>query len=145
MFFYFLIHLLTLTQPLNELEPLNTGSIEVIVTNIDNRNGDVWAALFDSEKGFPSGYTKSTLHEKGVAQNNKATVVFNNIKPGRYAIALFHDANGDKKLNTNFIGIPKEGYGFSNNPKVTFSAPGFKEAAFDHSGDSRLIIKMKYF
>lgn len=63
--------------------------------------------------------------QKGVAR-----YVFNSIPYGDYAAKPYHDKNGNKKLDTNFIGIPKEPYGFSNNARGTLSAPEYIKAKF---------------
>ncbi len=62
---------------------------------------------------------------------------------GTYAVSLFHDVNADRQLNTNFAGIPKEPYGFSNNPKSTFGPPDYKEAAFRLSKDTTITVKLR--
>jgi uncharacterized protein (DUF2141 family) len=58
-------------------------------------------------------------------------VVLKNLKPGNYAFKYFHDENDDEKLNTNFVGMPKEGFGFSNNAKGTFGIPAFEKMIFE--------------
>lgn len=63
---------------------------------------------------------------------------------GKYAVTIFHDVNGDAELSTNFIGIPKEPYGFSNNPKSTFGPPSFEESVFEFKEDGQQIeIELK--
>ena len=63
--------------------------------------------------------------------NNKSVIAIKDLKPGKYAFKFFHDENNDEKLNTNFMGIPKEGYGFSNNAKGKFGPPSFDKMIFD--------------
>jgi uncharacterized protein (DUF2141 family) len=66
--------------------------------------------------------------------------------PGTYAVALFHDENDDHHLNTNALGIPTEGYGFSNNPTLYFGPPGLDKVRFSlHPGDNPIAIRMKYY
>ena len=65
------------------------------------------------------------------------------IPDGEYAIAFFIDANGNKKLDKNFLGIPKEQYGFSNNAMGTLSAPSFEQAKFKVTGNTVQNIKLK--
>lgn len=120
------------------------GEIKVKVTGVNKKRGEVMLALFSSPKGFPYETSYAIQKQKGNAANGSVEVNFTNIKPGTYAIALFHDTNGDGKLNTNFMGIPKEGYGVSNNTYNTFSAPGYKESSFVHNNSSELTIQMKY-
>lgn len=67
------------------------------------------------------------------------------LKPGTYAIAMMHDEDGDKKFKTGWFGIPKEGFGFSNNPTIIFGPPSFEKAGFDFGSHNKLEIRMKYF
>lgn len=63
---------------------------------------------------------------------------------GRYAVAVIHDANEDGKLNSGFLGIPKEGFGFSRNPKIRTSAPDFEDTAIllaDQSTSIQILLK----
>lgn len=69
-----------------------------------------------------------------------------NLKPGTYAIAVFHDENNNDELDSNFIGIPKESVGFSQNPSFSFGPPDFEEADFKLADDKiHLTVKMKKF
>ena len=63
--------------------------------------------------------------------NSNATTLTVELKPGKYALALFLDANKNKKLDTNIVGAPKERFGFSNNPRILFGAPNFNECDFE--------------
>lgn len=66
--------------------------------------------------------------------------------PGYYAVALFHDENENRHFDTNFLGIPVEGYGFSNNPRLTLGPPPLKEARFSvHAGDNPISIGLTYY
>jgi uncharacterized protein (DUF2141 family) len=65
------------------------------------------------------------------------------LAPGSYAVSVFHDANGNGKLDT-FVGIPKEGYGFSRNPPFRPRAPRFDEAQVDLTGNSSTVITLRY-
>ncbi len=66
--------------------------------------------------------------------------------PGTYAVALFHDENDDHHLNTNALGIPTEGYGFSNNPTLYLGPPGLEKVRFAlHPSDNTVAIRMKYY
>ena len=64
------------------------------------------------------------------AKTGRVEVVFEDVAPGRYGIVVLHDENENRKIDRNFIGLPKEGWGMSNNPRPGFSAPNFEAAAF---------------
>jgi uncharacterized protein (DUF2141 family) len=132
--------LLSATSPSIEAR----GIIKVRVTSVHNKKGEVMLALFSYSKGFPYETSYAIQKQKGNAVNGVIELSFTDIPPGTYAIAMFHDTNHDGKLNTNFMGIPKEVYGVSNNTYNTFSAPGYKESSFSHNDLTELTIQMKY-
>lgn len=71
--------------------------------------------------------------------------MFTNLPEGVYAVSVFHDENMNQKLDKNFMGIPKEGYGASNNPKKKMGPPDFEETKFQLSGQAQsLEIKLMY-
>ena len=121
------------------------GDIDVTVTGISNQKGEIMVALFDSPEGFPQNPGKAIKLGKCPAQKGNVVIHLKEVPPGKYAIALFHDTNGDAILNTNFLGIPKEGYGVSNNIKNKMSAPKYQQAIFVHGeGPSSLTIFINY-
>lgn len=65
------------------------------------------------------------------------------LAPGDYAVAVIHDANGNGKLDT-FMGIPREGFGFSRNPVIGFGPPRFSAAQFPLAGSDRQEVKLRY-
>ena len=67
-------------------------------------------------------------------------------RPGAYAISVYHDADSDGRFDQSFIGLPKEGYGFSNNPSTLVGPPSFRAARFVvREGDVQIIIRLSYF
>ena len=68
----------------------------------------------------------------------------NHLPEGKYAISVMHDEDGDGKLKKGPMGIPKEGFGFSNNPKIFFGAPDFDKVLFQMNDDTVVKIVMKY-
>lgn len=121
------------------------GNIRVTVNEVNKKNGEVMVALFSSSKGFPYETGNAIQKLKGRAVNGVVELTFPSIPEGTYAIALFHDTNGDGQLNTNFMGIPKEGYGVSNNRYNTFSAPDYPTCSFRHDKSlTDLSIRIKY-
>ncbi len=121
------------------------GDIDVKVTGVSNQKGEIMVALFDSPEGFPQNSVKAIKLVKSPAQKGDVVMYLKEVPSGKYAIALFHDTNGDAILNTNFMGIPKEGYGVSNNIRNKFSAPKFQQASFIHGeGQTTLTISINY-
>lgn len=78
-------------------------------------------------------------------RDKEASLSFTNIPPGIYAIFLFHDTNNNNRMDKNFLGIPKEGYGASRNRLPFAAAPGFQENKFQVAPNSsvRLHIKLR--
>lgn len=72
------------------------------------------------------------------------TCVFSGIAPGTYAVALFHDENGNGKLDTNFLGIPREGVGVSNNKMRTLGPPTWEDSKFVLAGNLVLNVTLHY-
>jgi uncharacterized protein (DUF2141 family) len=108
------------------------GEIKVKVKGLKNNKGHIICGLFTSEKGFPSEPKGNAVTVQKVASTKpEVECRFSDLKMGTYAISVLHDENDNDKMDTNFIGIPKEGYGASLNHYHTTSAPTFSENKFD--------------
>ena len=109
--------------------------IHVKVLNIRNSTGTVACALFESPVGFPTEFLRSATNTMVIKiRKTQARCDFEDIPPGTYAIALIHDENMNGKLDTNWLGIPKEGYGFSNDARGVVGTPSFSAASFPYDG-----------
>ena len=108
----------------------NTCSLVIHVDGFRNQKGDVGVSLFTSPDGWPEKNDKAFLHGPHPFSGDKTTVTLE-VPAGRYAITVLHDENGNHKMDRNFLGIPKEGYGFANNPRVFLTPPDFKTASID--------------
>jgi uncharacterized protein (DUF2141 family) len=115
--------------------------IHVEISGLRNDKGQVVCALHSSADGFPKNDQKAVGHAKSPISNGHAVCEFPDIKEGTYAVSVFHDENSNGKLDTNFMGIPREGVGASNNAKGHFGPPKFAAASFRFSG-SRLELKI---
>ncbi len=114
----------------------NSGTVILTVVGLDNDKGDVKVGLFNSAQSF-SGKTKEKYGGSVIKIfGKKARCVFSNIPYGEYAIKLFHDEDGDDRIDTNFLGMPTEEYGFSNNAKGLFGLPSYDKAKFVVSSDT---------
>jgi len=120
--------------------------IHVKVLNIRNSTGTVDCALFDSPEGFPVEALLSAMNVMVIKiRKTEARCDFEDIPPGTYALAVFHDENMNGKLDTNWLGIPKEGYAFSNDVKALLAAPSFSDASFQYDGGTLdLTIRLHY-
>lgn len=109
--------------------------IHVKILDIRNSTGAVACALFESPAGFPTEYLHSATNIMIIKVRDKqARCDFEDIPPGTYALAVVHDENMNGKLDVNWLGIPTEGYGFSNDAKALLGAPSFSAASFPYDG-----------
>lgn len=121
--------------PLSSLYAQSELKIEIL--NLRNSKGVVLVYLLDkNEESFKNGKSKIT--------DMKCTIIIKDLPDGEYAVRCFHDENEDEKLNSNLIGMPKEGFGFSNDPLSRFGPPDFEEWLFTVSGDTEIAISTKY-
>jgi uncharacterized protein (DUF2141 family) len=104
-------------------------TLRIHVDEFRNTRGNLGTVIFASPAGWPEDTSKSFRH--GPAPIDKSTRTAEaewQIPPGIYGVAVIHDENSNHKLDRNFLGIPKEGFGFANNPHVGLSAPPFSAA-----------------
>ena len=114
---FFILMFLLLSSYAWALYNTNTGDIAISVQGLKHDNGQIIITLHSPFEGkFPSdeAIIKS---EKAFIKNGTAIVEFRGIEYGNYAFAVHHDENGNGEMDTNFLGIPKEGWAFSNNSK----------------------------
>lgn len=117
------------------------NSLTVVIKGVKDGQGKVAVALFNNEKDF----MKSRLVGKVIdASAGEVQVVFENVAPGDYAISVMHDENENDKLDSNLIGMPKEGFGFSNDAMGMFGPPSFEKAKFTCSPSQTISVTMKY-
>lgn len=120
-------------------------TLNIQINKIKNDKGEILVSLYNNEQGFPYEATSSIKTFSVKASKGSVVLTAKQLKPGTYAIALFHDADGNRKLTTNILGIPKEGYAFSNNASNFFGIPSFKDASFKLNADTTILINMKHF
>jgi uncharacterized protein (DUF2141 family) len=122
------------------------GNLSVRIDGFNNQKGQVCLSLFSSSKGFPDNGKRAIKAQCIKIKEIPQIVTFPNLKAGNYAVAVIHDANGDNTLNRNSLGIPTEGFGFSQNPIIRTGAPKFGDAAVLVAGSSTDIkIQLQYF
>lgn len=105
------------------------GTVSVTVTGARNDNGVVRCGLFNSPVGWREP-GKQFMKAEGKVASGQGTCVFQNVPEGTYAVALFHAEQGERKVEFNMLGLPRQGVAFSNNLSITFGAPGFQKASF---------------
>jgi uncharacterized protein (DUF2141 family) len=136
--FFFLLISFTLQNSFAQ-----TADLTLTVTGFETVSGTINIGLFNNADDFPKGDKEYKLVILDVS-GDEMTYIFKDLPQGEYAIALYHDENKDDECNRNFLGIPKEGYGFSNNFKPTFSAPSFDDTKFQLKEDKSIKIALIY-
>jgi uncharacterized protein (DUF2141 family) len=117
------------------------------VVGLRNTKGKVDVLLFRSSAGFPDEPSQAVVDDEHIDPKTlTAQIVFQHVTPGPAAVTVLHDENLNDKLDTNLVGIPREGYGASNNPKKRLRAPTFAEARFSVSRPRETIrIRVMYW
>ena len=122
-----------------------SNSIKVVVEGFHSNSGEADCVLFGSPEGFPSDSRIAMKRTKSKIENKQAVCTFDGVAAGDYAVSVFHDENANGKLDRNFIGIPKEGVGASNDATGKVGPPKFNEARFAYKGGKQtLTIHLKY-
>ena len=112
---------------------VEAGQVTIHIQGVRSDSGLVRIGVFSDEDGFPrSGRIAGQSVE---ARQGDVIATFDDLAPGVYAIAIHHDEDGDGEFDTTFIGLPDEGYGFSNDAPVVFGPPKFEEAAISVVAD----------
>ena len=140
--------LLLLTSPIlmsAQICLADAMQIKIDVSAVKSDQGNLVILLYSKEKGFPEKVeladSNTVVPAKAGAQSVKISVP----NAGEYAITVFHDENANSKIDTNWIGMPKEGIGVSNNAKGKMGPPKFKDAVTKLDENSVLQISLNYF
>ncbi|MEC4816969.1 MAG: DUF2141 domain-containing protein [Scytonema sp. PMC 1069.18] len=121
------------------------SQLTVEIEGLRNQKGQVCLSLFASSTGFPDNATKAVENRCVAITAKTLSVTFQNLRPGSYAVAVLHDVNRDNTANRNGLGIPLEGFGFSENPVILTSPPRFNDAAVLVAGSNTNIqIRLNY-
>ena len=137
--------LLGLAAPLIATTPPQDGQIAVTVTDLRSDKGVVRACMTTNPQIFPRCREDPKSYRMVVPAGEEVHFFFDGVTPGRYAIALLHDENDNGKADRALGMMPREGFGFSRDAKVRMGPPKFDSAAFDYSGEAKVLsIRMRY-
>ena len=116
-------------------------TLTVQVAGVASDNGQILVAVYDRPEGFlKKGNAIMGVRTKAVSGITELHI--ENLPEGQYALAIYHDENGNDELDTNWLGIPKEPIGFSNAKMKAFGPPGFKDCAFRFDSDKQIQIEL---
>lgn len=118
-------------------------TLTVVVEGVNNLDGNVGMLVFNSPKGWAEDRTAALKDISVPAHEGTNTIEVPGLPAGEYAVALIHDVNKNHKLDKNFLGVPKEQFGLSNNPHVGLKAPPYSSCTFKLTGNMEIHIKMQ--
>ena len=123
----------------------HAADLTITVKGVRSADGAIFLAVYDSDKSFMKVPQAKTTRRMN-ANKGDLKIVIQDLPAGNYAIASYHDENGNGKLDTNALGMPEEGYGFSNDARGTFGPPKFSEAVFEFDGktDKAIAFSIQY-
>lgn len=139
--------LLWASSPSLDAQTKDTTTLTVRVTGARNAKGKIGVTLFQDAPGFPDDASKAIRQQSAEIdpKTMSAQITFKDVPQGTFAVSVLHDENGNGKMDKNFVGIPKEGYGASNNPKKKRRPPTFDEAKFSlNSAEQSIEIALIY-
>jgi uncharacterized protein (DUF2141 family) len=115
---------------------LKLMDITVHIENLSSNEGKLLVGLYDAKVDFLKNRYKGAVVE---IKNNTISVIFKDIPAGIYAVSFVHDENNNGKMDTNFLGIPSEDYGCSNNAKGFMGPPKWDDAKFELKIENKTI------
>jgi len=110
-------------------KPASIGKLEVIISGFSSNEGDCWFAIDNSKEVYEREDTV-WIGKILPIDNNQVIVVIDSLVYGEYAVRVFHDENRNGKIDTNFLGIPDEDYGYSKDASGWFGPPSWENAKF---------------
>lgn len=120
---------------------LAQNQLSVDVHGVPKSEGKISVAVYNQEEGFLK-FENVFKSDSTAAKQGVTSIAIKGLPQGEYALAVFYDENGNDKLDTNWIGIPKEKVAFSNAKMKTFGPPKFKECVFHVSKDTRIDVTL---
>ena len=123
------------------VQPVQAADLDVLVENITEHRGTLYWSMYDSEADYKAD-DNPVISAKSRVTGNTVRVTIHDLPEGQYAVKLFHDANGNGEMDANMLGIPKEGYGFSNNAGK-FGPASFKDAGVQVDDDTQINIRLR--
>ena len=110
--------------------PQGEGRLVIEVMGARNDSGEIFLSLYSGPNGFPDDPNVAIVNRHEKLVDGFCRIEMEDLPFGNYAISVLHDENLDGKMNSNLLGIPKEGFGFSGNPKLKMGPPGYEEVRF---------------
>ncbi len=116
-----------------------TFNLTVNISGLNSDKGTLLIGIYNKKEDFLNKQFKGDISK---IENKKSVVIFKNLPKGEYAVSFVHDENDNKKMDTNFLGIPKEDYGCSNNATGFMGPPKYEDAKFMIEEDKSIDIEI---
>jgi uncharacterized protein (DUF2141 family) len=124
--------------------PAISASIDIVITGLRSEKGNVLVCLSTDPKYFPDCGKDAKARKMKVSAARAGNIQIEGVKPGTYAVALIHDENANGKMDMRLF-LPREGFGFSRNPKIRMGPPKFESSQFVvGEEDAHYAVKMNY-
>ena len=121
------------------MAPAHALDLTIEVSGARSDKGHVMAAIYADA----ASWMKQSLHAERVVAGERTLLVFRNLAPGTYALALYHDENSNGVLDRNIVGLPTEPFGFSRDARAMMSAPKFETAALALQADTTIVVNLQ--
>lgn len=123
---------------------VEAAELNITVRQVLPQQGELLVALYDTAEGWPDQPRPTQTAQRLQAGGDTMTLTFSDLTPGRWAVMVLQDLNGNGRVDKNFVGLPKEPYGASNNRLPRMAPPAFKEALVDVGpSGATLIIELR--
>lgn len=117
--------------------------VTIVVKNVKESSGTIRVGIFRDEQSF---LKEAWMGKVVKAEKGEITISFDSVPKGKYGISVIHDENENGELDSNIIGIPKEGFGFGNDAMGTFGPPDFNKASVEvDEGKDKFSVSLRYF
>jgi uncharacterized protein (DUF2141 family) len=123
------------------VQPTAAADLDLLVENITDHRGTLFWSVFDSEEDYRAD-ARAVVAARSRVTGGTIRVTLHDLPPGEYAVKLFHDANDNGEMDSNMLGIPIEGYGFSNNAG-RFGPASFEDARISVTSDTQIKIRLR--
>jgi len=110
--------------------PEGSGRLVVEISGLRNNDGEIFLSLFSGKNGFPDTPSVAVRNFHHEIKNQTCLIEVNDLPYGEYAVSFLHDENLNGKMEASLLGIPKEGFGFSGNPKSKMGPPDYDDVRF---------------
>lgn len=142
--FSFILFLVLSSILISNLSLAQAANLKIWIKGFHNTKGTVFVGMYNKPQGFASENTYRNFSKE--INGTEMWITFDSLVKGSYALAIIHDENNNQKLDQGEMGIPVEGYGFSNDARGVFGPPDFRLAVFYFSGtsDKSIIVNLFY-